>query len=319
VIYVKIRINLKIGVIGVGYWGKKHVDEYVNLGHEVIVSDNRDENLTFCEDKYGVSSVQNLEEILQNDEIKCVSICTPNHTHYNIAKEFISKGKHVFLEKPITTTVEDATNLINLSKKNNVLLQVGHIYRFNNAIEKTKEIIKNAELGTIFCVNFLWNNFEPVFDNRGIVIDLGLHPIDIVDNIFGGEYQNISCRGWGFRQQNSEFAIINYKLNTLQKDPIFVNIELSWLNPIRKREMTIIGSKKTLHVECVNQQISLIDNISKSLQKIHIPINNTLRDELEFFINSISNNQSISKPKPNGEVAKHILEILLDAEDKKID
>ena len=100
---------------------------------------------------------------------------------------------------------------------------------------------------------------------------------------------------------------------------LFINIELSWLNPIKKRELIIIGDKKSLSVQCVSQKISLIDNISKDITEISVTPNNTIRDELEFFINSCKNNETISSPYPNGSIAKNILEIILDAELKNND
>ena len=227
--------------------------------------------------------------------------------------------KHVFLEKPIATNIDDAEKLIKLSEKNNVVLQIGHIYRFNNSVKKAKELVNNHELGNIYSVNFSWTNFEPTFADIGIILDLGIHPVDIIDNIFGGKYDNIKSRGWGLRQKNTEFAIINYRLITSENQSIFINIELSWLNPIRKREMVVIGSKKTLQVDCVNQKIFLIDNISKNKKEISVTPNNTIRDELEYFINSSEKNQSISSPYPNGSIAKHILEIILNAEIENFD
>jgi len=310
---------MNVAVIGVGHWGIKHVDEYIQLGYNVIVCDKSKENINNCKDRFGTVEAKNLETILNDKEITCVSICTPNHTHYDIANKCLMAKKHVFLEKLIATNIDDADKLIELSKKNNVILQVGHIYRFNNSVKKAKELVNNYELGNIYSVNFSWTNFEPIFANRGIILDLGIHPVDIIDNIFGGKYDNIKSRGWGLRQKNSEFAIINYRLITSENQSIFINIELSWLNPIRKREMVVIGSKKTLQVDCVNQKIFLIDNISKNKKEIPITPNNTIRDELEYFINSSEKNQSISLPYPNGSIAKHILEIVLNAEIENFD
>ena len=310
---------MKVGVIGVGYWGIKHVDEYIQLGHDVIICDKSQGNIKNCKKRFDTVEVKNLETILNEKEVTCVSICTPNDTHYDIASKCLIAKKHVFLEKPISTNIEDANKLIELSERNNVILQVGHIYRFNNSVQKARELINNFELGHIYSVNFSWTNFERVFNDKGIILDLGIHPVDIIDNIFCGDYENIKCRGWGFRQKNTEFAIINYKLITSENKSIFVNIELSWLNPIRKREMVVIGSEKTLQVDCVNQKISLIDNITKDIEEIPITANNTIRDELEFFINSSKKNQSISAPYPNGSIAKHILEIILNAEIENFD
>jgi len=305
---------MKVGVIGVGYWGKKHVDEYIQLGLDVIICDNSQESIKNCKDRFDTVEVKNLETILNDKEVTCVSICTTNDTHYDIASKCLMAKKHVLLEKPISTNIEDAKKLIVLSEKNNVILQVGHIFRFNNSVLKAKELINNSKLGNIYSVNFSWTNIEPVFDNRGIILDLGIHPVDIIDNIFGGSYERIMSRGWGFRQKNEEFAIINYEIITNENKSIFVNIELSWLNPIRKREMIVIGSEKTLQVDCVSQKITLIDNTSKNIEEIPILSNNTIRDELEFFINSSRTNQIISTPYPNGSVAKRILEIVLKAE-----
>jgi len=310
---------MKVGVIGVGYWGIKHVDEYIQLGHDVIICDKSQGNIKNCKKRFDTVEVKNLETILNEKEVTCVSICTPNDTHYDIASKCLIAKKHVFLEKPISTNIEDANKLIELSERNNVILQVGHIYRFNNSVQKARELINNFELGHIYSVNFSWTNFERVFNDKGIILDLGIHPVDIIDNIFCGDYENIKCRGWGFRQKDTEFAIINYKLITSENKSIFVNIELSWLNPIRKREMVVIGSKKTLQVDCVNQKIFLIDNISKNKKEIPITPNNTIRDELEYFINSSEKNQSISLPYPNGSIAKHILEIVLNAEIENFD
>ena len=310
---------MKVAVIGVGHWGIKHVDEYIQLGYNVIICDKSKENINNCKDRFGTVEAKNLETILNDKEITCVSICTPNHTHYDVANKCLMSKKHVFLEKPIATNIDDAEKLIKLSEKNNVVLQIGHIYRFNNSVKKAKELVNNYELGNIYSVNFSWTNFEPPFADIGIVLDLGIHPVDIIDNIFGGKYDNIKSRGWGLRQKNTEFAIINYRLITSENQSIFINIELSWLNPIRKREMVVIGSKKTLQVDCVNQKIFLIDNISKNKKEISITPNNTIRDELEYFINSSEKNQSISSPYPNGSIAKHILEIILNAEIENFD
>ena len=310
---------MKVCVIGVGYWGIKHVDEYIQLGHDVIICDKSQENIKNCKERFDTVEVKNLETILNEKEVTCVRICTPNDTHYDIASKCLIAKKHVFLEKPISTNIDDANKLIELSERNNVIFQVGHIYRFNNSVQKARELINNLELGHIYSVNFTWTNFEPVFNDKEIILDLGIHPVDIIDNIFCGDYENIKCRGWGFRQKNTEFAIINYKLITSENKSIFVNIELSWLNPIRKREMVVIGSEKTLQVDCVNQKISLIDNITKNIQEIPVIVNNTIRDELEFFINSSKKNQDISAPYPNGSIAKHVLEIILNAEIENFD
>ena len=132
---------MKVAVIGVGYWGKKNVDEYLQLGYDVTICDNNEKNILECKEKFGVITIKNLEEILNDNEIKSVSICTPNETHFKIAKQCLESGKHVFLEKPIATNLEDADELNIISENNHLILQVGHLYRFNNSILEAKKLL----------------------------------------------------------------------------------------------------------------------------------------------------------------------------------
>ena len=154
---------MKVGIIGVGYWGKKHVDEYTKLGHEVIVSDLSNKNLDFCRLNYNSKAVSDYKEILSDKDIKFVSICTPNDTHHKFAIEAIKAGKNVLIEKPLASTSIDAEEIIEFAKKQKVILLVGHIFRFNNAINKIKDLINSKQLGTIYTVNLIWNNLEPIF------------------------------------------------------------------------------------------------------------------------------------------------------------
>jgi len=302
---------LKVGIIGAGYWGKKHVDEYSALGHEVFVSDLSENNLEFCRLNYKTQTTNDYKDILNDDEIKTVSICTPNSTHHQFAIEALKAGKNILLEKPIDVSSKKSDEIIRLSKEKNLVVLIGHIFRFNNAITKTKEIIQSKTLGKIFNVNLLWNNLEPIFKDRDILFDLGVHPLDILDNIFNKTPKNIYCVGEGFRQNNAEFAIINYHIkNDFSDKDIFVNIELSWLNPIKNRKMIIIGSEKTAIVECVQQKIQIINNQSGVIETVNVNPNNTIRDELEYFLNLSYGKIKENPNAPHAEIGKKIIKII---------
>lgn len=299
---------MKIGVIGTGYWGRKHVDEYSKLGFKTAVSDLSKSNLQFCMMNYESVTSQNYKDILNDKEIQVVSICTPNSTHYQICSEALNLGKNVLLEKPIATNSSDAEKLLKLAEQKGLLLMVGHIFRFNNSIKKIKEIIKTKQLGTIYTINFSWTNYEPIFLDRDILFDLGVHPFDIVDNIFGITPKNIQYIGKGFRQKCVETAYINFELEENKKQKMLVNMELSWLNPIRNRRIIIVGSEKTANVDCVNQTISIINNQSGINENLIIIPNNTIRDELQYFVNRSLGKQEIYDDEPNGSVGKRIIE-----------
>jgi len=290
---------MKVGVIGTGYWGKKHVDEYNQLGHETIISDLVPQNLEYCKLNFGANPVSDYKEILNDDQIRLVSICTPNSTHFKYAKEALNAGKNVLLEK---------SELIFLAEKQDLTLLVGHVFRFNNAILKLKELIRNKKLGRIFTVDISWTNLEPIFSDRDILFDLGVHPIDILDIIFEQKPTGIYSCGEGFRQPNPEYAIINCHFeDSFGGKDVFVNIELSWLNPIRNRKIVVVGSEMTAVVDCVAQKIKLINNSSGVPEEISISPNNTIRDELQFFIDRSLKTKKESEIKPNGEVKSNAI------------
>jgi len=300
---------MKVGVIGAGYWGKKHVNEYHQLGHEVFVSDLSKENLEFCKLNFGGIPVNDYKEILSNNEIKAISICSPNSTHYKFALEALNAGKNILLEKPIVTNVSDADEIIKIANSKNLVLLIGHVFRFNNAINTLKDLVRSKKLGRIYTVDISWTTLEPLFPDRDILFDLAVHPLDILDNIFDTKPSGIYCTGEGFRQKNPEFAILNcHLIDSFGGKDIFVNIVMSWLNPIRNRKIVIVGSENTALIECVKQTVQLINNHSGVSEDIQITPNNTIRDELNYFLNRAINNQSKDPFEPDGEVGKSILE-----------
>lgn len=304
---------MKVGVIGAGYWGKKHVDEYSKLGHEVIVSDLSEQSLEFCKLNYNSQGTINYNDILNDQEINCISICTPTSSHYKIAMDALNANKNILLEKPIAENLDQASELIQNANNKKLILLIGHIFRFNNSIRKIKDLIQKQILGEIYSVNLQWSNFQPVFPDRDIIYDLGVHPIDILDDIFELEPYDLSCKAASYRQKKFEIAHINYNLKKNQEKPILVSIELSWLNPIRARNLIITGSVKTAEIDCVRQKINLIHNSSASVEEIQVESNNTLKDELEFFLESSKNKKSILPPFPNGEIGKRILAVVENA------
>jgi UDP-N-acetylglucosamine 3-dehydrogenase len=290
---------MKVGVIGAGYWGKKHVDEYTQIGAEVVVSDIADENLEYCKEKFGSKTVRDFRELLSDKTILAVSICTPNETHYDMCKECLIAGKHVFLEKPMTLESEKANELVEMARKENLILSVGHLYRFNSVVRKLKEMVDSKEFGDIFAVKMLWTNMEPVFPDRDILFDLSIHPFDIIHYVFGKSPENAFCLARGFRQQHEEVAFVNSMLGD-----IMVNFELSWVTPEKIRDLVLIGSRKTAFVKLVMQKMKIRDNKTLVDQEVNIEESNTIRAELEDFLNCIETGR---KPIANGNVGAEII------------
>jgi predicted dehydrogenase len=171
-----------VAVLGVGYWGKKIVDEYTNIPgvHVKAVSDQVDANLEFCRDRYGVSNLyRDYREVLQDDEIVAVNVCLPNKIHFQACKDALEAGKHVLVEKPITLSSREGQELVDLASDRNLTLSVGHIYRFNNALLEMRRLMSQRFFGRPYLMNFVWMNLEQPFPDRDVIVDLAPHFFDM--------------------------------------------------------------------------------------------------------------------------------------------
>jgi len=274
---------MKIGVIGIGSWGTRVAREYVALMNEgiidsVILCDTDNSRLRPFADVAVTSN--KLDEVIRRAD--GVHICTPNSTHYEIAKKVVESGIHVLVEKPMTTDHNQAYELVEIATAENLILQVGHIYRFANAIRKTKELYEKNYFGDVYYFNLTWTHLMPYMENVDILWDLLPHPLDILN--FITKKWPVEFVGVGRAFRRSKLNEVS-SLQAIFDNGIFANIHLSWLSPIRRRILEIVGSKRTALVECVKQEIRIFEGNEEKF--LEIEVNNTIRDEALNFIRAI--------------------------------
>jgi len=274
---------MKIGVIGIGSWGTRVAREYVALMNEgiidsVILCDTDNSRLRPFADVAVTSN--KLDEVIRRAD--GVHICTPNSTHYEIAKKVVESGIHVLVEKPMTTDHNQAYELVEIATAENLILQVGHIYRFANAIRKTKELYEKSYFGDVYYFNLTWTHLMPYMENVDILWDLLPHPLDILN--FITKKWPVEFVGVGRAFRRSKLNEVS-SLQAIFDNGIFANIHLSWLSPIRRRILEIVGSKRTALVECVKQEIRIFEGNEEKF--LEIEVNNTIRDEALNFIRAI--------------------------------
>ena len=172
----------KLGIIGIGNWGKNLVRELSKIHCIKKCSSNGNlKNIRWLKKNYpSIQYVSDSKEIFADKEINAVIIATPINTHYKLAKKALLSKKHVFVEKPISTNLSEAQELIEIAKKNNLLLFVGHIFIFN---EIFKKLIQISNRENITHLNFLWNKFG-TFD-EDIFLNLISHDLSIILALFG--------------------------------------------------------------------------------------------------------------------------------------
>jgi predicted dehydrogenase len=244
---------INVGIIGLGYWGPKYIRVLSELGdvHLKYLCDLEKQKLEKSKGYLqNIKSVLDYQEILKDPEIKAVIITTPPTTHYKIIKDSLEAGKDVFVEKPLTLNSKEGEEVVNLAKKKNLILMVGHMYLFNPGIEKIKSLIEEKELGEILYGIALRLGLSPIRKSASALWDLATHDLSVFLHLFGFP-SNLSCTGESYFQKGIE----DYVSITLRyPNKMNFSIYVSWFCPEKIRKITIIGTKKTIIFDDMNKQ-----------------------------------------------------------------
>jgi predicted dehydrogenase len=249
---------VKIGVVGCGYWGPKHV----RVCHELpeaqlaMVCDADERKLKQVRDQYPyVESTTDYNSLISNG-VDAVIIATPVSTHFKLAKAALLHDKHVLIEKPITATSREALELIELAEKRNLVLMAGHTYEYHPAVDFLREIIRNGQLGEVYSIDADRLNLGLYRPDVNVLWDLAPHDISIMLALMNAEPIAVSARGT--RHNNPGVYDMAY-LEIIFANGTMGNVHVSWLHPRKIREITIVGSRK----------MAVYDDVSEN-EKIHI-------------------------------------------------
>jgi predicted dehydrogenase len=182
---------LKIGILGVGHLGKFHLNNWKEISNVEVVGfyDPNDSAAQEVSDKYQIGRF--LDPELLMDACDAVDIVAPTNFHFELCKSAIRKGKHVFVEKPLANTMQEAAELVKLVKESNIKLQVGHVERFNPAFLSTAEL----DLNPMFIEVHRLAQFNPRGTEVSVILDLMIHDLDIILKIVKSEVKHISASG----------------------------------------------------------------------------------------------------------------------------
>ena len=316
----------KIGVVGAGHLGKHHIKHLSNhSGVEFVgVFDINTESLENICIEFSVKALQSIEEIISYCD--AVHIVTPTNTHFDIAKKFLNHKKDVFIEKPITNTVEEASSLIDLAKENECIIQVGHIERFNPTISKLKELVDNPHYIEI-------ERLAP-FQARGtevpVVLDLMVHDIDLILEMVNSPLESVQASGAKMMSNTIDLAHAHIKF----ENGVVANLKSSRIsqNYVRKirtyqknfysitdlmiPQIELYGLKHhNMFSEKLKSQIVETNSGEKTLYyERFVPENkDALLEEINDFVHCINTR---SKPNVDGQAGAKALEIALQIESK---
>lgn len=298
--------DMKVGVIGTGYWGRKIVDEYSKIDDVdlVGVSDLDSKNTEFCRERYGVKDTyEDYADLLDLEELVAVNVCTPNASHYEICRAALEKGKHVLVEKPITMTSAEGWDLVKMAEDKDLTLSVGHIFRFNNALAETRRLIDERFFGKLFLMEMTWTNLEKAWPDRDVLMDLAPHMFDIQNYLLDRWPVEITCTGTPSRRAAGEETA--YITSVFDKGPMAM-ANISWLVPRKTRQVMLVGEARSAMIDAVAQEVTVYE--SGYTYKLGIERNNTIRDELLHFVKSIGD--PATETRNSGTVGVRTVELI---------
>ncbi len=284
---------LPIAIIGAGYWGRKVIREVLDLFQTTnqvrlaSVVDNSPRVLEQCRKEFGPIDYRlDYRGLLLDTDLAAVHVCTPNATHFEVASAFLSQGKHVLVEKPLTLRAKEAYQLVQLSRETKAVLCTGHIHRFNNGVKELKRAVGSGVLGDLRYLRLEWTSFLPPQSQREVITDLAPHPFDICNYLTGRWPTKITCRGRGYRTKDAEEVAF---ISAEYADGVHAQIEVSWLDHEKRRDVTVVGSEGTAHLDCSTQTATL--QRAGKTEQVPITPSNTIRDEIAHFAECISSSK----------------------------
>ncbi len=314
---------LKVGVIGAGHLGKFHLNNWKEIDGVQLVGfcDTDDANAKAVSEKYNIERYAAIEQLIDNCD--AVDIVTPTIHHYEICEAAIKKGKHVFVEKPLAHTMEQARNLVKLAKEANIKFQVGHVERFNPAFLSLQE----HKLQPMFIEVHRLAQFNPRGTDVSVILDLMIHDIDIILSLVKSNVNYISANGVAVMSDTPDIANVRIEFD----NGCVANLTSSRISMKKMRKMRLFQKDAYIGIDFLEKKTEIIKlnapgdknvftfdietNSGKKTIAIanpNVPEVNAIKLELETFRDAIVNNTDTPVTIVDGframDVAHQILE-----------
>jgi UDP-N-acetylglucosamine 3-dehydrogenase len=279
-------MKTKVGVVGLGVMGQHHVRLYSQLGCELVgVVDVDPKRAKEIGDKYETNYYSDYHELLPR--IDAVSIAVPTTLHHAVAMDFLNRGVHCLVEKPIALTVAEANEMIASASIHKANLAVGHVEMFNPAVLKLKQIIDEGTLGKLLIISTRRvGPFVSRIRDVGVVIDSATHDIGVVKNLIGKDPVSVFSRVGSLKHTKDDHAVI-----VLDFEGTTACIEVNWFTPHKVRTLVVTGSEGTASLDYIEQKLIVYN--SHYVEVEDIQKTEPLKLELENFLRSITEGEKL--------------------------
>ena len=238
---------LNIGVVGYGYWGPNVTRNFhATVGAKLVaISDISERRLGLAQNHYPfIQAIPEPLELVRSNAVDAVAIVTPVFAHYEMAKEALLAGKHIFVEKPFTSTSAQAQELIDLAAKNSLKIMVDHTFLFTGAVKKIKEVIDAGELGKLLFYDSVRVNLGLFQHDINVIWDLAPHDLSIMAHII--DQQPVAISAHGLTHFEGGFEDIAYICIEFGGNGFIAHFHVNWLSPVKVRQTLISGDRKML-------------------------------------------------------------------------
>lgn len=314
---------LKIGIFGVGHLGKFHIGNWQKINEVELVGfyDPSDANAAAVIEQYKLTRFSDIDSLL--DACDAVDIVAPTNFHFELCEKAIRKSKHVFVEKPLADTMEQAHKIVNLAKEANIKVQVGHVERFNPAFLA----LQGHKLNPMFIEVHRLAQFNPRGTEVSVILDLMIHDIDIILNIVKSDVRNISASGVAVMTETPDIANVRIEFN----NGCVANLTSSRISMKKMRKMRLFQKDAYIGIDFLEKKTEIIklkdDQDTEAFTfdietptgtrtiAIANPVikeSNAILSELQAFTDAVLNNSATQVSEVDGlmamDVAHHILQ-----------
>lgn len=264
-------MSIQIGLVGYGYWGPNLLRNlFENSNCEVVYACDKDiVRLEGIKKRYPtIKLTTNFDDLITDPKIKGVVIAVPTKFHYTLAKRALLNNKDVLVEKPFTLTTKEAKELVDIANKQKRILMVDNTFLFNESIIKIKDLIDKGEIGDILYIDSIRVNLGLFQDDINVIFDLATHDFSITQYLIGT--RPVKVQAFAKSHFNKQEDVAN--ITAEYKGGVFANVHVSWLSPLKVRRMQIIGTKKMIVYDDIEQseKIKIFDkgvDIERGLTK----------------------------------------------------
>ncbi|MDP1972458.1 Gfo/Idh/MocA family protein [Sediminibacterium sp.] len=314
---------LKVGVFGVGHLGKFHLNNWKEIEGIKLIGffDPNNDNAKEVTEKYGLKRFMDEDKLM--DACDIIDVITPTNQHYEICMKAVRKGKHVFVEKPITHTLHEGKNLVNMVREANVKLQVGHVERFNPAYLAVKDL----NLNPMFIEVHRLAQFNPRGTEVSVILDLMIHDIDIILSLVKSDVKSIAASGVAVMTETPDIANVRIEFN----NGCVANLTSSRISMKKMRKMRLFQKDAYIGIDFLEKKTEIIklkqpedENVfsfdidtpnGKKTIAIATPSIeplNAIKLELTSFVDAILNNKPTQVNEIDGYLAMEVAHQILD-------